>query len=275
MNRMAYLKTHDLLAAGLVAGGMAFAATPAALAGNVLELGYVVDVAGSTVLKANYRADIGGDSFEASLNGKTSGISNFFSGYKMNQSAAGKVVGADFIPGVFENDRKKKGKKAKSTDISWQADGGVMVARSGDMGPPPPAIAQVLGNSTSDPLTAILRMTHAQDAKPCSGKFRVYDGKDVYDLSLSFRKKIALTPATLGEGVECKLTWTPVAGNAVEHGDTDADSYTLSLAPMQLPSGRVMHVPLQIVGKTKGMTVTVSAASVTIDGQDVDAKISE
>jgi hypothetical protein len=49
----------------------------------------------------------------------------------------------------------------------------------------------------------------------------------------------------------------------------------LSLAPMQLPSGRVMHVPLQIVGKTKGMTVTVSAASVTIDGQDVDAKISE
>jgi hypothetical protein len=62
MNRMAYLKTHDLLAAGLVAGGMAFAATPAALAGNVLELGYVVDVAGSTVLKANYRADIGGDS---------------------------------------------------------------------------------------------------------------------------------------------------------------------------------------------------------------------
>ena len=68
---------------------MAFAATPAALAGNVLELGYVVDVAGSTVLKANYRADIGGDSFEASLNGKTSGISNFFSGYKMNQSAAG------------------------------------------------------------------------------------------------------------------------------------------------------------------------------------------
>ncbi len=63
--------------AGFAMGIMAAVPSTAAWAGNVIELGYVVDVAGSTVLKASYRAEISDGSFEASLFGKTSGVYKF------------------------------------------------------------------------------------------------------------------------------------------------------------------------------------------------------
>lgn len=263
------------LIAGFALAALVAAMAAPATAGNVLDIGYVVDVAGSTVLKASYHADIGANAFEASLFGKTSGVSNMFSGYKMNLSATGRIAGANFLPGVYGNDRKKKGKKAKSTDVTWQQGGDVTVSYSGDVQPPPVAVAAAIGKAASDPLTAILRMANGQQSKPCSGKYRVYDGKDVFDLALAFRKTITLASASGQEGLECKLTWTPVAGVAVDRGETEVEAYALTLAPVQLASGKVLHVPLQVVGKTKGMTVTVSAASVTVDGQAVNPQITQ
>lgn len=265
MNQAMHVTARRWAVAASAIGLMAAVPSTAVRAGNVIELGYVVDVAGSTVLKASYRAEISDGSFEASLFGKTSGVSNMFTGYKMNLSASGTVDGERFIPGVYGNDRKKKGKKAKSTDVTWQPGGGVTVSYSGEVQPPPSAVASALGKSTSDPLTAILKMANSQQDKPCSGKYRVYDGKDVFDLALAFRKDA-------GNAMECKLTWTPVAGVAVDKGDTEVETYALTLGPVQLSSGKVLHVPLQVVGKTKGMTVTVSAASVSVDGQQVSAQ---
>lgn len=247
------------LATATLAGLPALAMAQSA---NTIELSYTVDMAGATVLKADYRVDIGDDSFAASLSGKTSGVTSVFSSYKMNLSATGKIAGSDFLPGLYENDRKKSGKKKKSTDVMWRPDGSVAISRSGEVEAPPATVASTLNPSAADPLTAVLRMANSQGSKPCSGKYRVYDGKDVYDLTLAPRKGE-------GDGIHCKLTWIPVAGNDFDEGDTEPESYALKLSPVVLSTGRVMHVPMQLVGKSKGVTFTVSADTVSVNGQQL------
>lgn len=252
-----------------VAAGLGLASAVPAQAGSI-ELGYVVEVAGTTMMKAAYRTEINGGSFESSLFGKTEGVTSMFSGYKMNLSASGRVAGNSFLPAAYENDRKKKGKKAKSTGLTWQPDGSVTVGTAQGVKPPPAAVASAIGASTSDPLTAILKMANNQSKKPCSGKFRVYDGKDVFDLSLSFSKTIALGNAS---GLDCKLTWTPVAGVAVDKGETDVESYGLVLAPVRVGDD-IMHLPVRITGSTKGLSIVVSSSVIKVDGQAVKAGLS-
>lgn len=272
---MAQRNLQSLCASALVAASVACALPAAAQAGSVLDIAYTVDVAGATVLNAQYRTEINANGFESALFGKTSGVSNMFAGYKMNLSATGRVTGGKFQPGLYANDRKKSGKKAKTTDITWSSAGDVAVAYKDEPAPLPPAVAAALGKNSSDPLTAILRMANSQQTKPCSGRYRVYDGKDVFDLSLAFQKNFTLASTGNGDGLECRLTWTPVAGVAVDRGETDTESYALSLVPVKLSTGKIMHVPTQIVGKNKGMTVTVSAASVMVDGQAVNTSLSQ
>ena len=266
---MAKRSTAALLPAAFAAG---LAVAVPAHAGSI-ELSYIVEVAGTTMMKAAYRADLNGGSFESSLFGKTEGVSNMFSGYKMNLTANGRIAGDTFLPEAFENARKKKSKKAKSTGLTWAPDGTVTVGTAQGVDTPPPAVAATLGDAASDPLTAILRMANAQSQKPCSGKFRVYDGKDVYDLALSFRKTVTLASTANATGLDCKLTSTPVSGVAVDKGETDVETYGLVLAPVTL-AGDMLHMPIRITGKTKGLTVVVSASSITVDGQPVSAELS-
>lgn len=260
---MASKPLNHILAGSLAAAALAF--SHPASAGDQIDLAYVVEMAGATVMKARYHADIGADSFATSLSGKSSGMTSYFSEYKMNLSATGRVDGAQFIPGVFENDRKKTGKKKRSTDIVWQPDGTVTITRGSETEAPPPKVAASLGNTASDPLTALLKMANSQKDKPCSGKFRVFDGKDVFDLSLAGR-----SGATSAH--DCVLTWLPIAGADFDEGETDPESYGLRLAPLQLPAGKVIHIPMQITGKSKGLKVTVSAAAVTLNGQALALK---
>ncbi len=93
---MARNTLHSSIIIGLSTAALGLAAPAGARAGNVIELSYVVDIAGATVLKAQYRANIGDDRYEASLSGKTSGMSTVFSSYKMELSANGKVEAGGF-----------------------------------------------------------------------------------------------------------------------------------------------------------------------------------
>ena len=262
---MAKMPTKTILPAA-IAAGLVMAAPAGA---ETLELGYVIEVAGATVMKAAYTTEIGSGNFESSLFGKTAGMSNMLSGYKMNWSATGLFNDGQFSPQSFDNTRKKKSKKAKSTGIDWHASGAVLLS-TGDA--PPAAVAAVLNGPSSDPLTAVLKMASAQTGKPCSGRFRVYDGKDVYDLSLSFKKKITLANSTGQPGLECRLTSTPIAGRAVDRGEDKPDFYGLTLAPLKA-GGRTLYIPVRITGSTRGLSVNVSASYMKLDGQAVSASM--
>jgi Protein of unknown function (DUF3108) len=250
----------------MVAGGSVVAVAAPALAGSTIEMRYAVEVAGAQVMKVSYSAAIAGSNFESELVAKTSGMSNVFSGYRMNWSAAGRYADGTFSPQSYENTRKKKSKKAKSTGITWES-GGVAQATGAAL---PSAVSAALNGTSSDPLTAVLKIASSQGKKPCSGKFRVFDGRDVFDLSLSLKKKITLASAAGVPGLECSLTSTPVAGRAVDDGETKPDAYGLTLAPIK-SDGLTLYIPVRITGKSKGLSVTVTASSITIDGADVSA----
>lgn len=275
MNEMALPLLKPFRLPALVAVAALAAVPSVAQAGSVVDVTYVVDVAGATVLKAQYRTEVNANAFESAFSGKTSGVSNMFAGYKMSLSATGRIADGKFLPGLYANDRKKKGKKAKTTDISWSSGGEVSAAYADEPTPLPAAVVSALGKASSDPLTTILKMANNQKAKPCSGKYRVFDGKDVFDLSLAFQKNITLASNDNGAGLQCTLTWTPVAGVAVDRGETDVESYALSLVPVKLSSGKIMHMPTQVVGRNKGMTVTISAAAMSVDGQPVNTQVSQ
>jgi Protein of unknown function (DUF3108) len=251
--------------------------TPLAWSSSLIEMGYVVELGGATIMKASYRTRIDDGQYETVLIGKTTGMSDMFSGYTMNIVADGTYTGSQFVPGSFENNRKKKSKKAKSTGVVWSADGNISIESAAGSAPVPAGVAKALSGSSTDPLTAVLRMANAQDKKPCSGKFRVYDGKDVYDLALSFSKNLKLVSASAESAgaLECKLTSTPVAGRAVDQGETAIDSYGLVLAPFTTAARKEpFYLPVRITGRQKGIGVVVSAFGIRVDGEPVTAEIS-
>jgi hypothetical protein len=245
---------------------------------GTIDVGYVVEIAGSTVMKASYHADMTPGRFAAALTGKTSGVSSMLAGYKMNWAAEGSMNDRGFIPGTFENNRKKKSKKAKSTGLTWLPGGKVTIGTHAGPAAVPASVAAALGKSSSDPLTAVLRMANAQSGRPCSGRYRVYDGKDLFDLSLSFKKSITLASASPSEAkaLECRLTYAPVAGSAVDKGETAVETYGLFLAPVKVPGVASAHyVPVRLTGKSKGLSVVISATAIAVDGQPVSARLLE
>jgi hypothetical protein len=67
-----------------------------------------------------------------------------------------------------------------------------------------------------DPITAIMTLT-AADGKPCEKKAAVFDGKHRFDITLAFKKQVAIPSKTGGgapvQGVVCRVTYKPIAGH--------------------------------------------------------------
>ncbi len=252
--------------AGIVFPSLAFA-------GGTVDVRYDVEVAGTRIMKASFSATIDAGQYSSSLDGKTTGVSNLFSKYKTNMTAEGLVRDNAFIPGTFGNDRKKNSKKSRSTDLTWSGNGKVLVETGDGTEEPEGPVAKALGRNAADPLTTILRLANTQADKPCSGSFRVFDGRDVYDLALSFRKQVVLASASTegNSGFDCKLTYTPIAGRAFDKGETEIETYGVVLAPLTMRGLRHhIYLPIQITGKSSGLSAVVSATSVTVDGQELN-----
>ncbi|MFO1035020.1 MAG: DUF3108 domain-containing protein [Hyphomicrobiales bacterium] len=245
---------------------LAAAAAAPAEAGSAVVAQYKVEAANTTILRALYQANIDGNSFTSSLSGKTAGISNFLKGVRLEMSAAGQMTGDGFLPGNFQNMKKKKHKDARTTGINWAADGTVKVITDKGAQPLPDGVAKALGKPSADPLTAILNIATMSAAKPCTGKLRVYDGKDVYDLGLALGAQVKLGGGK-ADGFRCTITYTPIAGRSFDQGEKDVDSYQAVFVPVVLNgASSPAYFPVQLVGKTMGVTYTVQAQSLTVDG---------
>jgi hypothetical protein len=91
-------------AAGLATAG-------SAMAGSTIELGYVVEVAGATMMKASFSTELDSGSFESSLSGKTAGMSDMFSGYKMNCRQQAFLKAAISAPSPMKTPARKRARK--------------------------------------------------------------------------------------------------------------------------------------------------------------------
>jgi hypothetical protein len=240
--------------------GLAFPAT----AGNVIKAAYVIEAAGTTVMRANFDATIEKGSFTSSLFGKTAGAAGFFKGMRLEMQTTGGFDGSDFAPGNFEKSKKKRYKDARKTGISWTPTGKVEVMTDSGPAPLSASVGQALSQPSSDPLTAILSLSQMRGSKPCQGKTRVYDGRDVFDLTLRPRDQGA---AGAGKPMNCSVAYTPIAGNSFDKGEKDVDNYDAVFAPINLAGqDKPMYFPVRLVGSSMGITYKIRAVSLSVDG---------
>jgi Protein of unknown function (DUF3108) len=233
---------------GLIFG--LFALVTPVQAADVITASFDVSLAGARIMKADYSATLDATTYSADLSAKTVGVSKMFSKIRLIMSANGSFSEAGFRPASYAYSRKKND-KLKERNLTFSQNGS-LVTEGADYGD---AIMAALNNKVMDPLSMLLKLSRT--AKPCNGKHRAFDGRDVFDVSLA-------SIGTSGGVLTCKLVYTPVAGGDVEGGDTDAITYEISLAPV---ANKGSYIPVRISGSTKGVGFEVNATSVTVNGE--------
>jgi hypothetical protein len=218
-------------------------------AADVISIDYDISLGGSRIMKADYSATLGDGSYSADLEAKTTGVSKWFAKIKLNMSAKGGLSETGLTPASYAYSRKKNDKR-KQRVLNF-APGGTLLTDGEDYDA---SILSAIKGKVMDPLSMLLKVTRS--GKPCSGTYRAFDGRDVFDLSLSGGN---------GTGaLTCKVLYTPVAGADVDDGDTDATRYEITFAPIGDNKG---YVAVRLTGSSKGVGFEARAKSVTLNGQ--------
>jgi opacity protein-like surface antigen len=220
-----------------------------ALAADSVNISYDVFLGGSRVLKAEYAAQFDDATYAANFSAKTVGMSKMFSKIKLNLAVNGRLSEDGLQPIQYAYYRKKND-KVKERGLQFKSDGSLKTEGAGYDAP----LIAVLKKNVTDPLTMLLKISRSD--KPCSGKHRSFDGRDVFDISL------AQVSADNGR-LECTLVYKPVAGADVNDGDTDAVTYGIRLAPTKTTQ---KYVTVGLTGSNKGVPFSVDATSISVNG---------
>lgn len=220
---------------------------------DIVKARYEVTLGGTNVMKAEYNATLDGGQYQSKLTARSVGLTKLLSKYELSISAKGAVADADVRPASY-NYARKKNKKLKERALTFGPDGNLDM-QGADYGD---AVYASLKDGVTDPLAMLLRLSRS--GEPCKGKHRVFDGRDVFDISLSGAAKDK-------GSISCKLTYTPVAGGDVDDGDTDPQNYMVTLAPLGGAGG---YIPVGISGRSKGVPFSVTATDVSYNGTPVD-----
>jgi hypothetical protein len=234
--------------------------TDAALAEDAqVFVRYNVDVKGVTIMKLRFITQISGNAYATHVLGKTTGMVNWFSDYKIEMGTKGTLNRGKFTPASFSRERNKNGKKKEAT-TDWSSGAPLITEENGD--DEFAAMAQVVNGSTVDPLSLLLGLSFSSNDNPCGGGRRVFDGRDVYDVTLTDGKKE-------DEGrVSCRITLNYVAGKEVANAKPDAakpDSYGIVLMPVKAAAlGRTIWVPERISGRASGQDFVAKSKDLEI-----------
>jgi hypothetical protein len=234
-----------------------------------IAISYQASTSGAPMMKASLAATLDGETYSASFNAKTTGVTNMLSKYKIGMNVSGTMAGSKLKPNRFTKAIDKK-KKDKSADLAFEKDGTfTLVTQDGPVEESADVMAAAKGKAI-DPVSALLRfavMQGAAGAKPCSGSLRTYDGRDVVDFTLGLVEKH-------GEAYECKLTYKSVAGRDVENNEGETVSYGLWLSPVPVPSSETpLYLPLRLTGSYNHLPVTVEATGVSVNGAAVSVQL--
>jgi Protein of unknown function (DUF3108) len=233
----------------LVVVATGFLSTGFAMAADTVSVDYDVSLGGSRIMKASYSAQFDEATYTANFSAKTVGVSKVFSKVKLNLSVNGRFTKNGLQPVQYGYFRKKND-KTKERNLQFNGDGSLKTEGSGYEEP----ILAALKKNITDPLSMLLKVSRSD--KPCSGKHRSFDGRDVFDISLS--------PVSSDNGrLVCKLVYKPVAGGDVDDGETEAVIYGITLAPTKTAQ---TYVTISVSGSSKGVPFSVDATSVSVNG---------
>jgi Protein of unknown function (DUF3108) len=233
----------------VIVSAVLMGASASAQPADEISAGYDVSFAGARIMRASYSATLSDGAYTTALDAKTVGVSKWLKKIKLNMNATGKLNTSGVTPGSYNYARKKNDKR-KERSLSF-ASNGDLVTTGTDYDE---SILKAISASVMDPLSMLLKLTRTKS--PCSGKHRAFDGRDVFDITLSETGKT-------GTAINCKVVYTPIAGGDVDEGDTEPQSYEITLVPLGSASG---YIPVRIAGSTKGVGFDVTATEVSVNG---------
>lgn len=102
-----------------------------------------------------------------------------------------------------------------------------------------------------DPLSALLAVAHGGLANPCGRRIALFDGKQRFDLVLSFRRQVKIVEAKPsgepGIGFVCRVQYIPISGHKDNKATRDfAANQGIEVILRPVPSANLV-VPYQVV----------------------------
>ena len=220
--------------------------------------------------RASFDVEMRPDIYNIKSRVKVTGIADWFVNYDMHLQASGYTHDNELKTYNYVS-QNRDGKKNRRVDLTITDDDFAMTANPvfGNLGEPPATAEQVI--KANDPITALITFAlepRAEDADPCGGPIRIFDGRQLTYLHLknAGRKQIDVK-AWSGEAIECHVTMEKIAG--YKKGEANKDTLSAIEGPLRmwlapLPNGASVPVKIQADSKKIGK-VTLQASKLRFE----------
>lgn len=229
---------------------------------------YRVEFGGFDIGTFEFKSAINGPSYTVTGDAKLSALLGAFK-WRGETRTAGALQGDAPRPAGYMFDFAGT-TKSGNIKMSFAGDSVTTVAQ---VPPVPPAPGTVpLQNAhlkgVLDPLSAVLAIARTDSANPCGRKLAIFDGKQRFDLLLSFRRqeRVADARPTGQPGVAyvCRVKYMPIAGHkANDENRALAASNDIEISLRPVPSAN-LFVPHEITIPTSAGTAKLIAQQVQI-----------
>jgi hypothetical protein len=279
---MAMALSALLLASTLMSSPLpvtAVAGSSSALAGVVengqskrVEISYEGRAIGLKIGEMSMTADIGPRGYTAKGSLQTAGVARWFSKYNISTSSTGRVENSA-LQSVRYDSRNRDGKKNRQVRLDWTPQDVSVFADpwfgNYDWNP-----NQQQRLSGIDPVSALLNLSLGRGVtpeRPCGSPISVFDGKQRYDLRLTYIGKTQVREKGYrGPAAKCQVSFIPIAGFQPKEKDEKSDLegayfYLTDFATVGFTAPVVIEVNTGSVGKVR--LVAQTAKVTTIPGQ--------
>ena len=207
-------------AIALVAAGVA--PDPAAAQGRV-EARYTATLSGIPVGRGTWVIDIGADQYTAAASGRAGGVLRLFANGEGTGAARGTVSRGRLVPGTFSSAYTTRN---DSYDVRMALAGGAVkdVKTDPPYQPSPDRVplTDAHRRGVLDPMTAVLMTAPGTGGvltpETCSQRLPIFDGRQRFDLVLSFKRmeNVQSAKGYSGPAVVCAALYEPIAGHRPE-----------------------------------------------------------
>ncbi len=250
--------------------GVTLIAMSSAVMAEALRMGFDVYVSGLRVMKVNFDGDITTKTYRGAVRIRPKGFAKLFLKKRLEMRTQGVFNDAHAKPQEFRYHSRKKSRE-KSAVVRWQ--GGRVVSWTRK----PPAseaerrqVLAAIASGALDPLSALFTLGRRQGANLCSGRFRVFDGLDVYDLKLVQLGQTRVGNMNYaGPALKCRMIYVPIAGMSEKKKRKQLRNppvFTVWLARVKSAAAGPIWVPVQASGRLKGRPFTASLSAATLGG---------
>lgn len=228
---------------------------------------YRIDFNGFDVGTFQFTANVTGNQYQARGEAQMSALLGAFK-WKGVSHSAGSLVADAPRPAGYTFDFAGTGKQG-AVKMGFAGDGVTSLNHTPPHQPQPGSVpvreAHLKG--VLDPLTAVMALSRTSAENPCGRRLAVFDGKQRFDLVLTYRRQERVAEARPsgqpGVAVVCRVAYKPIAGHRQnEETRRMATETGIEVALRPVPSAN-LWIPYS-------MTVPTGAGPATLTSQRVD-----